>query len=250
MNALAVLDRICGSDGSWNALRSPSNSDRCVCMPLPGLVPERLGHERRVHALRDRDLFDHVPERHDVVGHRQRVGVAQVDLLLAGRHLVVAELDRDAQALERRHRLAAEVVRRVVAGHVEVAAGVDRHRLGAVGRAVLEQEELDLGVGVEGESALGRLRQGAAQDVARDRPTTASRRASGCRRTSAPSRVRGRPARAGSGRSPGRGGRSCRSRWPGRSPRSPSRRSRCPRRTRRRVRPARPPPTSGCRARR
>ena len=67
-------------------------------------VPERLGHERGVRAVRDRDLFDHVPERHDVVGHRQRVGVAQVDLLLARRDLVVAELDRDAERPRARRR--------------------------------------------------------------------------------------------------------------------------------------------------
>ena len=135
-----------------------------------GTVPERLGHERRVRAVRDRDLLDHVPERHDVVGHRQRVGVAQVDLLLARRDLVVAELDRDAEPFERADGGAPEIVRDVVAGHVEVAAVVDRLGLGAVGRQVLQQEELDLGVGVEREPALGRLRQRAAQHVARVGP--------------------------------------------------------------------------------
>src|SRR3954470_7878698 len=33
MNARAVFDRFSGSDGSWNAFWSPSNNDRCVCMP-------------------------------------------------------------------------------------------------------------------------------------------------------------------------------------------------------------------------
>src|SRR6185503_4259952 len=36
MNARAVLDRLSSSDGSWKALRSPSNRDRWVCMPEPG----------------------------------------------------------------------------------------------------------------------------------------------------------------------------------------------------------------------
>ena len=36
MNARAVLDRLSSSAGSWNALRSPSNRDRWVCMPVPG----------------------------------------------------------------------------------------------------------------------------------------------------------------------------------------------------------------------
>ena len=61
-----------------------------------GILGERLGHERRPHTVVERDLLDDVAERHHVVGHRQRVGVAQVDLLLAGRALVVAELHRDA----------------------------------------------------------------------------------------------------------------------------------------------------------
>ena len=118
-----------------------------------GLAAERLRHERRVDALLDRDLFDHGAEGHDVVGRRERVGVAQVDLVLAGPALVVAELDRDAEVLEHPHRAAAEVVRRAAGHVVEVAGGVDG--LGAVRaeRRRLEQVELDLGVRVEREAA-------------------------------------------------------------------------------------------------
>ena len=43
MNARAVLDRLSGSDGSWKAFWSPSNSDRWVCMPLPGWCMNGLG---------------------------------------------------------------------------------------------------------------------------------------------------------------------------------------------------------------
>ncbi|GAB4000367.1 hypothetical protein GCM10029992_32040 [Glycomyces albus] len=80
---------------------------------------------------------------------------------------MVAELDRDADPLEREDGLAAEVAGDRVGGVVEVAAVVDRpwHV-----RTVLEQEELDLGVDVEGEAAVGGLRQRAAQDVARVGP--------------------------------------------------------------------------------
>ena len=39
-------------------------------------------------------------ERHDVVGSPQRVCVTQIDLLLTGRALVVAELDGDAHRLQ------------------------------------------------------------------------------------------------------------------------------------------------------
>src|SRR5690349_20135927 len=75
---------------------------RGVCVHgRPGVDGERIGHERGAHGLRDRDLLDHVRERHDVVGHGQGVRVAQVDLLLAGAALVVAELDRDAHRLQR-----------------------------------------------------------------------------------------------------------------------------------------------------
>ena len=132
-----------------------------------GLAAERLRHERRVDALLDRDLFDHGAERHDVVGRRERVGVAQVDLVLAGAALVVAELHRDAEVLEHPHRATAEVVRRAARDVVEVAGGVDG--LGAVRteRRRLQQVELDLGVRVEGESGIRGLRQRALEHVTR-----------------------------------------------------------------------------------
>ena len=57
---------------------------------------------------------------------RERVGVAQVDLVLAGRALVVAELHRDAHRLEHRDRGPAEVVAVAVRHVVEVAGLVDR----------------------------------------------------------------------------------------------------------------------------
>jgi hypothetical protein len=60
----------------------------------------------------------------------------------------------------------ANVLGRVVRREVEVAAGVDE--LGG-GQAVLhrEEEELELGAGVEGETHLGRLGDGLPEDVAR-----------------------------------------------------------------------------------
>ena len=65
----------------------------------------------------------------------QRVGVPQVDLLLARAALVVAELHRDAHRLEHRDRLAAEVGAHRLRGVVEEAAAVDRHRVDAGDRA-------------------------------------------------------------------------------------------------------------------
>ncbi len=110
------------------------------------VIAEGLGHERGPDALVDRHLLDEVAEGHHVVGHRQGVGVAQVDLLLARRTLVVGELHRDAHRLQRVDRVAAEVRRGVVDGLVEISAGVGRGRDRAVERRVLEEEELDLRV--------------------------------------------------------------------------------------------------------
>ena len=47
------------------------------------LVGERLRHEGGVDVVRERDLLHDEAVRHRAVGHRQRVGVAQVDLVLA-----------------------------------------------------------------------------------------------------------------------------------------------------------------------
>ena len=244
MNDLPTSDSCSGSSALWNALVSPSNRLMWVCMAEPGYSRERLGHERRPHALVERDLLDHVAERHHVVGHRQRVGVAQVDLLLAGRALVVAELHRDAHLLQRVDGVPAEVGRRVVHGLVEVAAVVGGHRHRAVVRAGLQQEELDLGVHVAGEAEVAGLGELAAQHVPRVGPR---RRAVGHGDVAEhPRRVvlaRRWWSTAAPGTSTGRAAPRCRIRRPGRSPRSTSRRSRCPPRRRLRVRRARSPPT-------
>ena len=117
--------------------------------------------------MAQRHLTDDGAEGHDVVGGAEGVGVAQVDLLLARAALVVAELHRDAHRLEHRDRLAAEVGALRLRGVVEVAAAVDRHRVGPGLRGVLEQVELDLGVRVEGEALLGRPRQRPLEHVPR-----------------------------------------------------------------------------------
>ena len=136
----------------------------------------------------------------------ERVGVAQVDLVLTGSALVVAELDRDAEVFEHPHRATTEVVRRAAGHVVEVAGGVDR--LGAVGaeRRRLEQVELDLGMRVEREAGVGGLRERALEHVARvgDGGLAVGRR-------DVAEHARGRvdlaAPRAGSGTSSGRGAR-------------------------------------------
>ena len=98
-----------------------------------------------------------------VVGHRQRVGVAQVDLVLARAVLVERVLDRDAHRLEPQHRLLAELGAEVVRGEVEVAGGVER--LGARRRPGVE--ELHLRADEEREALLPCPFEVALQHVAR-----------------------------------------------------------------------------------
>ena len=75
-----------------------------------GSVAERLGHEGGVDTLLQGHLLDDGAEGHEVVGGRERIGVAQVDFLLSGSTLVVAELHGDAHRLEHGDGLAPEVV--------------------------------------------------------------------------------------------------------------------------------------------
>ena len=97
------------------------------------LAAQRFRHERRIHALLDRDLFDDRAERHDVVGRRQGIGIAQVDLVLTGTALMMAVLDGDAEVFQHPYRTSPEIVRCSPRNVVEVARGVDRLRsLGAV----------------------------------------------------------------------------------------------------------------------
>jgi hypothetical protein len=96
----------------------------------------------------------------------RRIGIAKVDLLLARRHLVVAELDADPHPLEHGDRLPAEVVPEIVRRLVEISAGVDRLRQQQLSRRPLvQEEELDLRVHVEGEPEVSRLLHHPTQDM-------------------------------------------------------------------------------------
>ena len=108
---------------------------------------DRLGHERRVQAVPDRHVLHDEPERADVVRRRQHIVVAEVDLVLAGRHLVVRRFDVKAHGFEREHDLAPHVLAHVHGAQVEIAGGVVRFgRRDAV--PGLKQEELGLGPGL------------------------------------------------------------------------------------------------------
>ena len=109
------------------------------------LAEQRLRHEGRVVAVPRGDLLHDQAVRDRVVGHRERVGVAHVDLVLRRADLVVVVLDRDADRLQRVDRVVAHLGGRVLGGHREVAALVERLRA----PVVLEEEVLELRADVE-----------------------------------------------------------------------------------------------------
>ena len=113
------------------------------------LAEQRLRHEGRVVAVPRGDLLHDQAVRDRVVGHRERVRVAHVDLVLGRADLVVVVLDRDPDRLERVDRVVAYLGGRVLRGHREVAALVERLRA----LVVLEHEVLELGADVEGVEA-------------------------------------------------------------------------------------------------
>ena len=78
---------------------------------------QRLGHERGMYAMLESDLAHQQPECHHAVGHGERIGVAQVDLVLGRRVLVERVLDGYAHRLERAQRAMPDV-RRDVGGVV------------------------------------------------------------------------------------------------------------------------------------
>ena len=121
-------------------------------MPDP-LMPKN-GFGMKV-AYRPRDARDRLERRLEgdrVIGGPQRIGVLEVDLVLAGGHFVVCRLDPDPEFLERVHHLLADLGAEVL-GEVEVTGRIMRQRLhGAV--LALQQEELELGAGVQGEAEL------------------------------------------------------------------------------------------------
>ena len=189
MNALPTSDRKYGSSASKNAFVLAAEQRLVGVHPGAVLAEQRLGHEGRVQPVLHRVFLDRDPVGHAVVGHLHRVGVAHVDLVLAGADLVVGVLGVDPQLLEREHGLAAQVRAGVERRQVEVAALVEH-----LGRLrVAEVEVLELGSDVEVVEA-HRSRRAGAPGAGRGagRPRTACARASGCRRTSAP-----RPASSG-----------------------------------------------------
>ena len=93
-------------------------------------------------------MLHHEAERGDVVGRRERVGIAEVDLVLAVGDLVMRRLHLEPHLLERRHDRASRLLATVHRRQVEVSAHVMRRRRCRAVGGRLEQEELRLHAGV------------------------------------------------------------------------------------------------------
>ena len=131
------------------------------------LALDRLGHERRVHAVAGGDRLDHHPERDQVVGGGQRVGMPEVDLVLADGDLVVGGLELEAHLLEGHLDVPAAVLAAVERSDVEVGGGVVRVDGRVAVGVELEEEELGLGADVHRVAEVGGLAQHALQVRAR-----------------------------------------------------------------------------------
>ncbi len=100
------------------------------------LVGQGLGHERGVDAVPHGDFLDNQAIGHGAVGHSESVGVAQIDLVLAGGHLVVTGLHTDAHLLQGQDGLPPQVGSGIQGGEVEVAAPIQNG--GALGVGEVE----------------------------------------------------------------------------------------------------------------
>ena len=148
--------------------------------PRAVVAEEGLRHEGRGLAVEPRDVLDDVLVDHHLVGHPRERPEAHVDLALAaGRDLVMVELARDPERLERHHHLAAQIVQRVRRRRREIAllrpdrvaetrrsrVPVPFGRVDLVVRVVhgqvvgdrVEDEELAFGTEIRGVGEAGRL---------------------------------------------------------------------------------------------
>ncbi len=103
---------------------------------------DRLGHERGEEAVAVGHIPDDELEGGEIVRRDERIGVLEVDLVLAGGHLVVGGLDLETHLRELLDDHPPDLLALVERAQVEVGAGVVRRGGGrAVGR-VLEEKEL------------------------------------------------------------------------------------------------------------
>jgi hypothetical protein len=126
---------------------------------------EGFRHERGMKTPLEGDLLHDQANGHHGVCHRQRVGVAQVDLVLARGILVLRVLDRNPHVLECEHGSLPEVRGEVGDSELEVRPPVERYG-GSRRRSISEVEVLDLRSRVERETPPSCLLERPAQHVA------------------------------------------------------------------------------------
>ena len=131
------------------------------------VLREHLRHEGCIDVALQRNLLHHGAEGHDVVAGGEGIGIPKIDFVLPGRALVVTEFHRNADGLQHLDGGATEVVGHALGHVIEVARLIDRLRPLSWLPSLLEQEELDLGVDVEGVTHVRALGEGPLQDVAR-----------------------------------------------------------------------------------
>ena len=107
------------------AFCSSRQSEKWVCMPEPWTPARGFGMKLAATPDWRASSFTTWRTRHDRVGHRQSVGVAKIDLVLARGIFVLGVLDADAHLFECEHGVTAQLTRRVVGVEVEVAAVID-----------------------------------------------------------------------------------------------------------------------------
>ena len=153
----ATSDSPYGLAASANALRFSLDRPQALVGVHPRAVDavDRLGHERGIQPVLLGDRLQRELEGDRVVGRAQRVGILEVDLVLALGHLVVGGLDADPERLERVDHVLADLLGEI-GREVEVAGLVVRQRLDDAVFAAPEEEELELGAGVDDVAHRGR----------------------------------------------------------------------------------------------
>ncbi|MPM90430.1 hypothetical protein SDC9_137551 [bioreactor metagenome] len=115
-----------------------------------GLSEDGLRHKGGVQAVLLGDDFDRHFKGHDVVGRFERVGVFKVDLVLAGRHLVVGGLDFKAHVFQRDADFSSGGLAMIQRPQIKIARLVVGLGGGLTRVVGLKQEELAFGADVKG----------------------------------------------------------------------------------------------------
>ena len=123
-------------------------------------------HEGGMNASLLGDLLDDEAHGHHRVGHREGVGVAQVDLVLTRSVFVLGVFDANAHLLEGEHSPTTQLARDVVGRQVEVTAAIDGLGPAALGER-RKIEVLDLRGDVEVVALIPRAIEYSAQLLAR-----------------------------------------------------------------------------------